>query len=98
MKPDFVAVRSVPAADRDLEAAADYLGVYLARPRAGFTMNKAGLLMRSLSALDPDFHAGAHRCVSDDRETLILPSSRRCVKSPHCRPRDSRCSRVTHNA
>ena len=37
---------------RQVETAADYLGVYLAA-RAGFAMDKANLLIRSLSALDP---------------------------------------------
>jgi hypothetical protein len=41
-----------PDRGRDVEAAADYLGIYLAA-RAGFVMDKAALLMRSLSALDP---------------------------------------------
>jgi hypothetical protein len=54
-RTDYASVRErfpEPDRGRDVEAAADYLGIYLAA-RAGFIMDKAGLLMRSLSALDP---------------------------------------------
>jgi hypothetical protein len=60
IRADLVAMRSdsvremepQPVHSGDVETAADYLGVYLAA-RAGFAMDKASLLMRSLSALDP---------------------------------------------
>jgi Zn-dependent protease with chaperone function len=60
LKADLVAARTdfaedrllEPTRSREVEAAADYLGVYLAA-RAGFAMDRASLLMRGLSALDP---------------------------------------------
>jgi hypothetical protein len=74
LKIDLVAMRGEPVRDilpepphgQEDEAAADYLGVYLAA-RAGFAMDKMTLLMRSLSALEPQSAPAA-----DEAHPLIV--------------------------